>query len=157
VQRYGLALWAPPGAPDRGVAVTHALTNEAHVPIDGARMFAFEHTLAHAPERALLLERDGGVMLACDCVQNWTDATFAQCSWPLRPMMRRMGFGPRGHIGPIWIKRHEAGAPRALRPDFARMLALPFKHLVTAHGEPVRDTARDDLRACFERVYGAGP
>jgi hypothetical protein len=153
VARWGLALWAPPGAKDRGVAVTHALSAGATLPLADATLFAFERARADVPERAVVLGREGGLLVVCDSVQNWTRETFAECSFAARPMMKLLGFGP-AQVGVVWKKQQEAGRGVSLRADYDRLLERPFRHLLMAHGEPLRDTARDAVAACVQRAYG---
>jgi len=46
------------------------------------------------------------------------------------------------------------GRPQALRPDSERLLSHDFAHLVSAHGEVLRDTARADLRRSCATAHG---
>ena len=63
-----------------------------------------------------------------------------------------MGFMKRpAQIGPPWRKMMtpEGGS---LRPDFERLASLDFAHLIPAHGRPLMDSAKQDVRATIEAV-----
>ena len=137
VERFGATLWGAPGTRHAGPAKD--LTADAH-PFTGALAAAtvFRFEAGKRPETALVLPRDGGILVAGDSYQNWT--TLATCSWLARRIMPRMGFGPTV-IGKPWVKEMGDG----VRADFDRLLALPFRHLIPAHGTVLRDTARDAL------------
>jgi hypothetical protein len=69
-------------------------------------------------------------------------------------MMRAMGFGGTARIGPGWRKRCEPKENGGLRSDFARLLALPFSHLLPSHGHPLRDSAKESLAERVKEIYG---
>jgi hypothetical protein len=148
--RYRPVIWAAPGADHKGgLAADRELRPGGELPIEGASLFAFESSTK--PEAAILIPREGGVLLTCDSVQNWGD--FAGCSLLGRFMLRRMGFGGAARIGPGWRKRCESKEGPSFAGDFERMLELPFKHILSAHGYPLKDTAKDDLRAMVKSTY----
>jgi len=151
VQRYGAKLWALPGAKlAGGLAATGTIGQGLPLPFPDGEAFVFE--LTRAPEAALLVARDGGVLVTCDSVQHWTDTVGASPMAKLATHL--MGFMKPAQIGPPWRKRMtpEGGT---LRPDFERLAALPFRHLVGGHGGVLRDVARERLRDTITRVYGA--
>lgn len=144
VERFGAKLWAPPRMPHApGVECSELRTDTC--PIAGSQVFVFD--LAAKSEGALLLERDGGILVTCDAYQNWTD--FEGCSFLGKIMMRVMGFGPT-HIGGPWAKQMGPD----VRADFDRLLELPFQHLVPAHGAVLRDRAKEGLRVALQKRYG---
>ncbi len=137
VEKYGATLW---GAPNTRHAVPGKdLTPAAH-PFTEATVFHFE--AAKRPESAVLIPRDGGVLIVGDSYQNWT--TLATCSWLARRLMPILGFGPTV-IGKPWTKQMGPG----VRADFDRLVELPFRHLIPAHGTVLRDVARDRLPAAI--------
>ncbi len=99
MHRFSPTLWAPPGIKHSGDLTTGRELVPGASPIEGSTVFAFAR--GKAPEVAILLERDGGVLITCDSYQNWT--TFDGCSFAGRLMMRAMGFGPT-LIGGPWTK-----------------------------------------------------
>lgn len=144
--RYGARLWAVPGSAHAdGLAADRELVDGGELPLVGARALVFRSS--RHPEAALLLERAGGVLVTCDAVQNWTgiDPYFSpetgaqfEAGGLLRP----------ANVPSTWT---HACAPAAA--DFARLLTLPFRHLVTGHGPPLVDAAHaavtDGVRRAF--------
>ena len=65
-----------------------------------------------------------------------------------------MGFKHPAQIGPPWRKMMtpEGGS---LKPDFDRLVQLPFKHLIGAHGGLASDNANELLRATIARTFPA--
>lgn len=132
--RYAALVWALPGvvAAD-GRAADRELAADAPFPAHGGQTFVFA-SAAH-PEAAVVLPREGGILVTCDAVQNWThvDPFFSeQTGAPFT----RAGLVRAANIPSTWV-----GACRPDVDDFRRLLALPFRHLITAHGEPLRDDA----------------
>jgi len=63
--------------------------------------------------------------------------------------MRAFGFFKPANVGPGWRRFAEPQAK-----DFARLKALSFRHLLSAHGVPLRDTAHEQLGATFKELFG---
>lgn len=142
--RFAPELWAPPGTTYKtGLAFDRKL-EPGSGPIEGATVFAFEN--GRRPEVAILLERDGGILLTCDSYQNWT--TFDGCTVLGGLMMRAMRFGPT-LIGGPWVK---AMGPN-VRADFDRLRDLEFQHLLSAHGTPLKGTARAGLDVAIRHRF----
>ena len=70
-----------------------------------------------------------------------------------KPVTHLMGFMKPANIGPPW-KRLMTKPGGSLRPDFERLLELPFENLVGAHGQPLLGGANAALRRTVERVFG---
>lgn len=146
--RYGAKLWALPGAMHAdGRAADGLLDPHGDSPLHDSEVFIFES--AKFPEAALLLKQDDGVLITCDAVQNWTavDSYFsAECGARflkeglIRPM----------NVPSTWL---QACAPNPA--DFHRLLQLPFRHLISAHGEPAIGTAHVQLSTRVIDVFGA--
>jgi hypothetical protein len=152
VQRYSPTTWAPPGvdlAP--GVKIDQPLHPGGPLPLAGATLLSFASS--RTPEMALHLPRHGGVLFTCDSVQNWENTR--GCSLLGGLMSRMMGFRGRACIGPGWRRFSEPRDGQGFAPTFAQLLALDFRHALGGHGPPMRDTARDDLRAQVQRLYGS--
>lgn len=145
--RYGATLWAPPGmSHEHGLPTDKALVPGGEMPFAGCSVFAFGTT--KLPECVLRIDRGGGILVACDALQNWLapDGFFSENS---RKMMTEMGFFQPANIGPLWMQVNE---PKA--EDFARLQELPFRHALCGHGAPVRDTAKQAYSERFNRVFG---
>jgi len=135
VERFGATLWGAPGT--KHAVPGKDLRSDAH-PFTSAQVFLFEHT--NGPEAAILLPIEGGALVTGDCYQNWT--TFALCSWLARRVMPVMGFGP-AMLSKPWLKHVGPNVHK----DYARLVELPFRHLIPGHGTVLRDVARDRLPA----------
>jgi hypothetical protein len=107
----------------------------------------FEFHTTQIPEGILRLDRAGGILIACDALQNWLapDEYFSDSS---RELMQNMGFFTPANLGPVWV---QAASPAG--DDFARLKELTFKHALCGHGEPLRDTAHQDYLATFNRMF----
>jgi hypothetical protein len=147
VDRYHATYWALPGAPgDTGVPPHRELVEGGELPFAGASLFAFRTT--KLPEGILVLDRAGGIAIACDSLQNWVepDALFLDDTVAT---MRSMGFFTPANLGPAWMMVSE---PKA--EDFVRLKAVPFRHALCGHGQPLRDDAQAAYHATFERIFG---
>lgn len=150
VDRYRPTLWALPGMTHEGGLATDAVLGPDACPIRDASVFAYE--TVKAPEGLLVIHREGGVVIACDSLQNWAavDRFFDE---PSAAMMTQFGFIRPTNVGPGWARYAE---PQAR--DFARVLELPFRHLLSAHGTPVVGDAKERYAATFRELYGVdGP
>ena len=110
-------------------------------------MFDFQTT--KMPESILHVDRDGGILAACDSLQNLLapDEYFSDQS---RQRMQEMDFFEPA-IGPVWMQINE---PKV--EDFRRLQALSFRHAICGHGPPLRNIAKEAYTARFQRVFGAG-
>jgi len=154
LERYSPTLWAPPGVDLPALpagAVHRELRPGGELPIEGATLFSFDRS--RTPETVMLVPRHGGLLLACDSVQNWEMTT--GCSFLGKLTTKLMGFKGRACIGPGWRKMSEPKDGGGFRPAFEQLLELPFRHAIGGHGAPMKDTAKDDLRAQVRRVYKA--
>ncbi len=135
--RYPAArVWAPRGmAHGRGVTTDCELSSDAG-PTGDASAVVFESP--GLVEALLVLEREGGIVVSCDCLQNWEgpDQFFDAAS---SESMARM-FG-RVKFGPGWLSK---GKPT--RADFQRLADLEFRHLLPGHGSVLLHDAREALR-----------
>lgn len=143
---FGATYWAQPGAGQEGVPVDRTLEPGGEMPLSGMEMFRFETT--KVPEAIFRLDRDGGILIACDALQNYVepDAFFSSESVSV---MTEMGFFTPANVGPVWQQAAEPGAE-----DFARLAQLSFRHVFCGHGAPVLDTAFDAYSATFKRLFG---
>ena len=151
VKKFGPVVWAAKDAMHKpGVITDELLGGGAALPIPRCDLFAFER--ANKPEACLLLRRDDGILVTCDSIQNWGD--FGGCSFAGKLLMRMMGFGGAARIGPGWRRACEPKDADGFRPDFTRLLALPWKHVLPAHGYPLRDSAKEALAERVREAYG---
>jgi hypothetical protein len=152
-KRYSATAWLPPGVDAvEELRRDRELVPGGELPIAGATLLSI--AASRTPETVMFVPRHGGVLFACDSLQNWELTT--GCSFLGAAMARVMGFRGRACIGPGWRKQSEPRDGVGFRSDFERILALEFKHAIGGHGAPIKDTARDDLRAQVKKLYKAG-
>ena len=150
VQHYGATLWALPGVDPEGITVGRRLEAEGELPIPWLRLFTFQ--LCKRPEAALIADRDGGVLITCDSVQNWSD--LEGCSLLAKGVTVAMGFNKRpANIGPPW-KKMQTPEGGSLEADYRRLLEEPFDHLIGGHGKPLRGGAKAALTETVRAVFG---
>jgi hypothetical protein len=147
VDRYAAEYWAMSGMEhETGLQATRTLKPDDSLPISDASLFEFQTT--QIPEGILHLDRDGGILIACDALQNWhaPDEFFSDSS---RELMQQMGFFTPANLGPVWVQR---ATPEG--DDFARLKELAFRHTLCGHGQPLRDTAHEDYSATISKLFG---
>jgi hypothetical protein len=69
-------------------------------------------------------------------------------------MIKSMGFIEPAKIGPLWARKVTRGKPASLHSEFERLLRKDFSHLVSAHGEPLMNTAKQALRRSVDATFG---
>lgn len=147
VDRYNAEYWTLPGVEQEGgLKEARTLTEEGTLPISDASLFQFRTT--QMPEAILRIDRAGGILIACDALQNWLapDEYFSDAS---RELMQNMEFFTPANLGPVWL---QVATPAG--DDFSRLKALSFRHALCGHGAPLRETAYEDYLATFNRVFG---
>lgn len=146
VDRYKAAFWAMPkmGVSD-GLKVDQALVVGGKMPFKDCALFEFRTTTR--PEGILRLDREGGIMIACDSLQNWVapDEFFDASTIET---MKGMGFFTPANLGLAWLHGSE---PKP--DDFVRLKEVGFRHALCGHGVPLRDTAHQDYHAAFHRFF----
>jgi flavorubredoxin len=146
--RYKATYWALPGMQHaHGFKADKELRAGGELPFAGASLFVFETT--KMPECILRIDREGGIAVACDALQNWVapDDFFSDES---RKTMTKMGFFQSANVGPVWMQVNE---PKA--QDFKRLLAFPFRHALCGHGVPLRDRAAEAFGKRFQPLSQA--
>lgn len=147
VDRYQAKQWALPGQEhEGGQATDHALTVGGPMPFADASLFVFE--TANKPEGILHIDREGGILVSCDSLQNWAevDQYFDE---PTAASMTQTGFIKPANIGPAWRQNTQVQAS-----DFQRLGKVEFRHLLPAHGPPIQGDAKEQLTATFAREFG---
>lgn len=155
-QRYGARVWvvkgqvyakgfdAPKTAPEAGYFKADVeMDATTALPIAAASLTAFD---CIAGEGLLRLDRDGGILISGDSLQNWqrVDEYF---SWPAGVAMKVMGFIKPHNVGPGWLK---AAKPKTAQ--LKEILDLEFEHLLPAHGAPVIGGAREKYRPALAKL-----
>ncbi|MEH6672719.1 hypothetical protein [Halopseudomonas sp.] len=145
IDRYQAQYWVMPGLEPEQPGVAQSLAEGSPLPLEGASLFQFK--TSKLPEGILHLQRDGGILLACDALQNWLqpDEHFCDAS---RQRMEQMGFFTPANVGPVWLQAAEPGAD-----DFARLKTLSFRHALCGHGEPLLEGAHMAFSSSFDRLF----
>lgn len=135
LDRYQAKLWALKNKQHQdGRPADSELRVNGPMPISNCSLFNFETT--QFPECMLILKRnEGNVLITCDCIQNWEtpDAFFSEQS---AKQFQEQGLIKQANIPDTWLG--------ACKPDIAelsKIKALSFKHLISAHGVPLKDNA----------------
>jgi len=147
---YGATTWALPGVQCVDGRPTDAVLDaDKPFPARGGKVFVFSS--AAFPEAAVLLPQDGGILMTCDAVQNWThvDPFFSKATGE--------SFSRQGLLGAANIPSTWLGACRPDVADYRRLASLEFRHLISAHGEPLRDDARGRLRQRITQAFPQTP
>jgi hypothetical protein len=118
---------------------------DTQLPLRDATLFQFQTTAK--PEGILHLQRHGGVLITCDSLQNWARPG-AMWNTVARVAMPLMGFVKPANVGPVWRK-----GMKVRKEDFDRLQKLSYRHVLGAHGTPVKDTAHEQYGATFARLF----
>lgn len=118
------------------------LDKESVLPIESASLKIFE--TAKPTEAILIIEREGGILVTGDSLQN-TPEPDQYVNLPARLMMKKMGFYKDYNIGPGWL-----GFANPAEAEVRSILDLDFEHVLPAHGDPVINGAREKYRPALE-------
>ena len=149
-ETYGASLWCQPGQtvyPVDSEDVT-VLTSATSLPVPFCRLFIFEH--AKFPEAALLHE-ETGLLVTVDSLQYHVDWSYVSLLTKL--FMTVVGLRNGLVIGPPWLKR-VTPTTGSLEADFRSLLNLDFKHIVGAHGQLLRNDAKQNVERAVNKVFG---
>jgi len=148
VDRYGAKLWALAGMEHKGgLSTDHILKASGDMPTRDLSLLVYESS--KMPEAMFVLNREGGIIIAADSLQNWSevDEFFSVAA---ANAMTKGGFIRPANIGPEW-KRHCAPAPA----EFEKVAKLPFRHLLPSHGTPLLNTAKTELVQTFSHQFSS--
>jgi hypothetical protein len=155
-RRDGARVWAVRGQRytrglNAGVTETYfqpdvEMDTTTELPIAGAKLFVYRSA---PPEGLLVLDRDGGIAISGDSLQNWQkpDAFFSTVGGVL---MRIMGFIKPHNVGPGWLKQAKPPVE-----DLRAVKAMRFEHLLPSHGAAVHGGASQHYGPSLERAAGA--
>ncbi len=140
-------LWTLKGMTyEDGLKSDRDLTPGGPMPFPGCSLFVFETSTL--PEGVLHIAREGGILISCDSIQNIT-STDAYYSPQTAQSFQDQGLVKPANISPMWL-----GATHTNASDFYRLLKrITFRHLLTAHGEPLMNKAYEQVTATIKRVF----
>lgn len=147
IDRYQAEFWAAAGMEfNRGEEIAKELIGGEPGPCQGSRVFTFETT--NEPEAILHLDRQGGVLIACDSLQNLSGPNEFFNEAAIK-VMQEAGFFNPNNIGPGWL--HKAD-PKLT--DFARLKRLCYRRVFSGHGDPSLDNASERYKVTFANLMG---
>lgn len=115
------------------------------LPFPNCALFVFE-TSIH-PEGILYLQQNDGILITCDSIKNWIrpDPFFSEQTAAL---YEKLGFFGCATISNIWLQ-----ATQVQVSDFEKLKLLSFRHLISAHGEPLLDQADHRVKDRIKNVF----
>lgn len=147
LDRYQQAkFWALPdmGIQD-GIQIDKPLVENGEMPFSDSSLFIFKTVTR--PECIIRLNREGGIMISCDALQNWTEPDCFFCQDTVKTMTE-MDFFKKANLGPAWM---HGSQPKA--DDFIRLKQVSFKHALCGHGEPLLDIAQQEYHKTFNHIF----
>ncbi|MCS5707793.1 hypothetical protein CC99x_002630 [Candidatus Berkiella cookevillensis] len=147
LDRYSAKLWALKGVKHENNKFTNnELITNGKMPFPDCSLFVFK-TSIH-PEAILHINREGGILITCDSIKNWitVDKFFSEETGKL---YEKLGFLGMATISKIWQQACNIQAQ-----DFAGLKLLTFKHLLSAHGEPLFNNAYEKLAVTIQQEFG---
>ena len=147
VKKYQANLWTLPRMEDQhNCHVDVELTEQGKQPFENCSLFTF--STAKFPEAIIHINQHGGILISCDSIKNWIapDQFFNKQTADL---YQKQGFFGKATISKVWQNSMTVKAS-----DFERLKKLSFKHLLSAHGEPLLGTAYQDVASTIKHEYG---
>jgi len=141
-------LWTLKGMTyENGLTCDRELAVGGAMPFPGCSVFVFQTSVF--PEGLLHVDRENGILISCDSIQNITNTDeFYSAETALA--FQSQGLVKPANIAPIWL-----GATQTEGNDFHRLLkTFTFRHLITAHGEPMKDIAFEKVSETTQDVFG---
>jgi hypothetical protein len=140
-------LWALRGATyESSLKANQDLTPGGLMPFPDCSLFVFETSTQ--PECILHIEREGGILVSCDSIQNITSLDEFY-SPETAKSFEEQGLVRSANITSIWL-----GATSTKASDFERLLkSFTFQHLLTAHGPPLLNHAYEQVTQTVQRVF----
>ncbi|KTD53681.1 hypothetical protein Lsan_4091 [Legionella santicrucis] len=147
LDRYNACLWTvqPEGQEDTlSYPTTQYLKDADELPIKNTHFFIFKNS---APAEGFLhIDTNEGIIISCDSIKNWVEVDQFFSEETAR-MAISQGEIAKARISPIWL--HATGVQGG---DFEPLLKLKFKHLISAHGDVLRNTAYEDINNSVRQI-----
>lgn len=118
-------------SPERELTPNEALS------IPDSQLFVFE--TSNVPEGALHIARHNGILITCDSIKNWVarDEFFND---ETAALYEQQSFFGEATVSDVWMQ-----ATQVKCTDFTRLQSMEFRHLLSAHGEPLMNRAHKAL------------
>ena len=149
VDTFGAELWAPgPSETYPEPKVQVEVGEDSALPFPDAQLFCIRGAVQ--PEAALLIRREGGLLVTCDAIQHYGD--YRHCTLLARLMMPFIGFPKTTILGPVWLKIMTPEGS-SLESEFRRLLELDFDRLVAAHGSVLSSGAHRAVQVAVDKAF----
>ncbi len=136
--RYNATYWTLEHANGDGdIKPDKILYQSDDLPFDDAKLIIIK--TQKCDEAAILLDHDGGILITCDCIQN--HESLKNHKLFERFTIRINGTCGKAKISRLWLMHNHAKYE-----DLNTILKYHFKHLLSAHGTPLFDSARKCLK-----------
>lgn len=146
LDRYQGRLWEMKGMEHTNARKTDIeLTPDGEMPFPNSSFFRFE--TSKFPEGIIHVGVEGGILVSCDSIKNWVSADSFFSEETARLYQAQGFFGPAS-ISSIWKQATDVQAS-----DFEKLLLLPFRHLISAHGEPLLNVAHESLENAVRTIF----
>lgn len=146
LDRYHAKFWALKGMKhENGKSPDVEMVPGGSMPFPGSSLFIFE--TASQPEGIIHLSQEGGILISCDSIKNWThvDRFFSK---ETGDSMMAQGLIKPANVDSVWL-----GALNVQSMDFVRLKTISFRHLLSAHGEPLLNHAFEQLSETLRKRF----
>lgn len=147
LDQYNAKLWALQGmVHENGKTTDVELIEGGTMPFPNCSIFKFN--LSDQVEGILHIAIEGGILVSCDSIQNWTkiDQFFSEeCG----KLFLEQGLIESANISSTW--KQACNPPPE---DFIKLKSLTFRHLLSAHGEPLKYEAYEKLAQTIAIQFG---
>ncbi|MBN9226307.1 MULTISPECIES: hypothetical protein [Legionella] len=142
LDRYQSEFWTV--HPEKKAYITRCLQDNNALPIKNSHFFMFKNS--SPAEGFIYMNNQEGIIITCDSIKNWVeiDQYFSEDT---AKMAISQGEITKARISPIWL--NATGVHKA---DFDYLLHLQFKHLISAHGDVLKNTAYEDVKNSVEQI-----
>ncbi|MBA2710310.1 MAG: hypothetical protein H0U57_06955 [Tatlockia sp.] len=143
--RYQAKLWALPGMKHKNNRQTDIeLTPNGTMPFSNSSLVIFKTSIVS--EGIFIINED--VIVSCDSIKNWEnpDPFFSETT---ANAYEKAGFFGKAKVSKIWREHCQVQLS-----DFMQLKDFNFKHLLSAHGEPLLNLDKNQLLESIKSQYG---
>ena len=146
LDRYNAKLWAVAGMQHQDNRLADfLLVPNGEMPFTDCSFFIFE-TSEH-PEGIVHIAKEGGILATCDSIKNWVSAD-QYFSADSAKLYKEQGFFGIATISNVWKE-----TCKVQPSDFIRLKSFKFRHLLSAHGEPLLNNAYEAVTETIQTEY----
>lgn len=136
IDKHDAKLWALPGMEHaNGREADYDLTPDGLKPFNNCEVVTFNSS--RFPEAVLRINQNDGILITCDSIKNWLGKDEFFNDSTAVPYEAQKLFGTAA-INKIWLE-----ATQVEKSELLALGKLKFRHLLSAHGEPLINDAYD--------------